>query len=70
MSRRGDCSAPPGIHTRSVTPEEPPLSSHLSIVSREINIPYIVSCRNATRLIKDGDRVRVDGDAGRVAVIN
>ncbi|MCH7735747.1 MAG: hypothetical protein IH961_11105 [Chloroflexi bacterium] len=53
-----------------MTPEEPPRSSHLSIVSREIDIPCIVSCRNATRLIKDGDRVRVDGDAGRVAVIN
>ena len=24
---RGDCSAPPGVHTRSVTPEEPPPSS-------------------------------------------
>lgn len=43
--------------------------SHLSIVSREIGIPCIVSCRNATRLIKDGDRVSVDGESGRVTIL-
>ncbi len=45
------------------------LLSHLSIVSREIGIPCIVSCRNATRLIKDGDRVSVDGESGRVTIL-
>ena len=43
--------------------------SHLSIVSREIGIPCIVTCKNATTLIKDGDRIRVDGESGRVTVI-
>ena len=43
--------------------------SHLSIVSREIGIPCLVSCRNATRLIKDGDRIRVDGESGRVTIL-
>ena len=43
--------------------------SHLSIVSREIGIPCIVSCKNATVLIKDGDRVRLDGEAGRVTIL-
>ena len=44
--------------------------SHLSIVSREIGIPCIVTCKNATTLIKDGDRIRVDGESGRVTVID
>lgn len=43
--------------------------SHLSIVSRELGIPCIVSCRNATVLIKDGDRVRLDREAGRMTIL-
>jgi pyruvate,water dikinase len=43
--------------------------SHLSIVSREIGIPCIVSCKNATVLMKDGDRVRLDGESGRVTIL-
>ncbi|MCH8346581.1 MAG: hypothetical protein IIC87_06615 [Chloroflexi bacterium] len=43
--------------------------SHLSIVSREIGIPCIVTCKNATVLIKDGDRVRLDGETGRVTIL-
>ena len=43
--------------------------SHLSIVSREIGIPCIVTCKNATVLIKDGDRVRLDGESGRVTIL-
>ncbi len=43
--------------------------SHLSIVSREIGIPCVVTCKNATVLIKDGDRVRVDGESGRVTIL-
>ena len=40
-----------------------------NIVSREIGIPCIVSCKNATTLIKDGDRVRLDGETGRVTIL-
>ena len=43
--------------------------SHLSIVSREIGIPCVVTCKNATTLIKDGDRIRVDGESGRVTIL-
>ena len=43
--------------------------SHLSIVSREIGIPCVVTCKNATMLIKDGDRIRVDGESGRVTIL-
>ncbi len=42
---------------------------HAAIVSREYGIPGIVGTREATRLIPDGARVRVDGAAGEVTVL-
>ena len=44
--------------------------SHLSIVSREMGIPCIVSCKNATAGIPEGALVRVDGDSGLVTVLD
>ncbi|HEU5483389.1 MAG TPA: PEP/pyruvate-binding domain-containing protein [Microlunatus sp.] len=43
--------------------------SHAAIVARELGIPAVVGCGNATELIGDGDRVRVDGSAGRITVL-
>jgi pyruvate,water dikinase len=42
--------------------------SHAAIVSREYGIPSVVGSRDATRLIPDGARVRVDGTTGEVTV--
>jgi len=44
------------------------LLSHSAIVAREYGIPGVVGTRNATDLIADGTRVRVDGDSGEVTV--
>jgi rifampicin phosphotransferase len=44
------------------------LLSHSAIVAREYGIPGVVGTRNATDLIADGTRVRVDGNAGEVTV--
>ena len=40
--------------------------SHAAIVARELGIPAVVGCGNATMLLKTGDRVRVNGGAGTV----
>ena len=40
--------------------------SHAAIVAREMGIPAVVGCGNATMLLKTGDHVRVDGSAGTV----
>jgi pyruvate,water dikinase len=40
--------------------------SHTAIVAREYGLPAVVSVKQATRLIQDGQRVAVDGDSGRV----
>ena len=45
------------------------LLSHAAIVAREYGIPGVVGTRDATSRIADGVRVRVDGDAGEVAVL-
>jgi len=42
---------------------------HAAIVSREYGIPGVVGTREATKLVKDGARVRVDGTSGLVTVI-
>ena len=43
--------------------------SHAAIVARELGIPAVVSCGNATMLLKTGDRVRVDGGRGTVEIL-
>jgi len=45
------------------------LLSHAAIVAREYGIPGVVGTREATDRIKDGMRVRVDGEAGEVTVL-
>ena len=44
--------------------------SHAIIVSRELGIPCVVSATNATRRIRHGARVRVDGNTGVVTVLD
>ena len=43
--------------------------SHAAIVAREYGLPAVVGADGATRLIRDGARVRVDGSAGTVHVL-
>ncbi len=43
--------------------------SHAAIVARELGIPAVVGCGDATRRLKTGDRVRVDGGQGRVMIL-
>ena len=44
------------------------LAAHASLVAREYGIPAVVGTGNATRLLKTGQRVTVDGGAGYVVV--
>jgi phosphohistidine swiveling domain-containing protein len=42
--------------------------SHPAIIAREFGIPAVVATGNATSLLRDGQRVTVDGDAGVVEI--
>ncbi|MBW2405665.1 MAG: hypothetical protein JRF42_18230 [Deltaproteobacteria bacterium] len=36
---------------------------------REYGVPAVVNVTHATRLLRDGDLVRLDGDAGTVEIL-
>ena len=42
------------------------MTCHAAIVARELRVPAVVGTRDATRLLRDGERVTVDGGTGRV----
>jgi phosphohistidine swiveling domain-containing protein len=43
--------------------------SHAAIVARELGIPAVVGCGDATMRLRTGDRVRVDGGRGTVEIL-
>ena len=43
--------------------------SHAAIVARELGIPAVVGCGDATMRLQTGDRVRVDGGRGTVEIL-
>jgi phosphohistidine swiveling domain-containing protein len=43
--------------------------SHAAIVARELGIPAVVGCGDATMRLKSGDRVLVDGSHGAVQIL-
>ena len=44
--------------------------SHAAIVARELGIPAVVGCGDATMRLQTGDRVRVDGGRGTVEILD
>ena len=42
---------------------------HGAVVAREYGIPAVVGTRRATQILKDGDRVLVDGTEGKVTIL-
>jgi pyruvate,water dikinase len=44
--------------------------SHAAIVARELGIPAVVGCGDATMRLKTGDRVLVDGSQGTVQILS
>ncbi len=45
------------------------MMTHGSVVAREYGLPAVVSVENATRLMKDGQRIRVNGTKGYVEIL-
>ena len=50
----------------AIVTDEGGITSHAAIVSRELNLPCVVGTKIATKVLRDGDNVEVDGDSGRV----
>ncbi|OVE70233.1 phosphoenolpyruvate synthase [Clostridium diolis] len=45
------------------------LMTHGAVIAREYGLPAVVGVENATKLIKDGDRIRVNGTEGYVEIL-
>jgi len=49
-----------------IVAEQGGFTSHAAIIARELGIPAVVGINNVTKLIKNGDRLLIDGDSGEV----
>ncbi len=45
------------------------LMTHGAVIAREYGLPAVVGVENATKLIKDGQRIRVDGTEGYIKIL-
>jgi pyruvate,water dikinase len=46
------------------------IMSHTAVVARELAIPCVVNTKHATRTLKTGDRIRLDGTRGQVHILH
>jgi len=51
---------------RAIVTDEGGLTAHAAIVSREIGLPCVVGTKIATKILKDGQIVTVDGTNGKI----
>jgi len=49
---------------KAIITDEGGLTCHAAIISRELGIPCVISTKNATSRLKDGDKVEVDANKG------
>ncbi|UCF89165.1 MAG: hypothetical protein JSV70_02655 [bacterium] len=52
-----------------IVAEKGSVLSHTAIIGRELGIPTVVGVRDATRLIRDGSPIRIDGGKGEVTCL-
>jgi len=46
------------------------LMTHGAVIAREYGLPAVVGVENATKLIKDGQRIRVNGTEGYIEILS
>lgn len=73
--RRGDIMVAPSTDhelvpamrkAAAIITDEGGILAHAAVISREFNIPCVIATNNASRVLKDGDRVEVDAARGIV----
>jgi len=45
------------------------MATHGSVVAREYGLPAVVGVENATTLIRDGERIQLNGTEGYVEIL-
>lgn len=51
---------------KGIITDEGGVTCHASIIARELKIPCVVGCKNATKTLKNGDIVKMDGASGNI----
>ena len=54
------------LSSKGIVVERGSVLSHTAIIGRELGIPTIVGAKNATRLIRDGARISINGSKGEI----
>lgn len=57
------------VSVKGLVTEVGGVMTHGAVIAREYGLPAVVSVENATRLIKDGQRIRVNGTEGYVEIL-
>jgi rifampicin phosphotransferase len=57
------------VSTKGLVTEAGGLMTHGTVIAREYGLPAVVSVEQAPRLIRDGQRIRVNGTDGLVEIL-
>ncbi len=57
------------VQAKGLITEKGSLLSHTGIIARELGIPAITGVKDATRKLKTGDRIRLNGATGEIEVL-
>jgi rifampicin phosphotransferase len=60
---------PAFVAVRALVTEVGGLMTHGAVIAREYGLPAVVGVQHATRLIRDGQRIRVHGTDGYVEIL-
>jgi len=58
----------PLLKAKALISEVGGILCHTAIVAREIGVPSVVGVENVTKILKDGDIVKIDGELGEIYV--
>jgi len=58
------------VSVKGLVTEVGGLMTHGAVIAREYGLPAVVSVDNATRVIKDGQQIRVNGTEGYVEILS
>lgn len=55
---------------KAIITDEGGITCHAAIMSRELKKVCIVGCKNATNILNDGDRIKINGSTGEIIRIS
>jgi phosphoenolpyruvate synthase/pyruvate phosphate dikinase len=55
---------------KAIVTDEGGIACHAAIVSRELGVPCIIGTKNATKMIKDGNKIKLNLNNGKIIIIN